>query len=368
MAADVGTGKSIMALERAKRSGATKLLIIAPAPLVHTQQWQEEITKFGYEFDEIVVKSYHFLQTLPKGAERQFTDWYIIVDECQKLKQSESKQGKGGFRLLSANQRGYSLLSGTMMSKWHDAINYAKITKLVKNKTEFVRYFEDVVRYKGYPEIMGYRNTDTLKRWWLSVSEKLTADDCLDLPDQTTMKVRFNLPRTHYTRMVRERIDENGEILDSPSKLNHAKRSYCESSDEKIAWIIEKLESLPNGIVFVNYTKTVEKLSERLAKAKIKHGIWTGKQKDDFKKYDYMIIQYQAGGTGLNLQKFNATIFASPTYSYQDYTQAIGRTHRSGQTKKTVFYQLVAARMIDENVYRKIDEGKDFNDNLESED
>ena len=77
-----------------------------------------------------------------------------------------------------------------------------------------------------------------------------------------------------------------------------------------------------------------------------------------------MIVQYQSGGTGLNLQKFNATIFLSPCYSFIDYTQAVGRTYRNGQSEKCTFYQLKAAKTIDIAIYAAIDEKKDFDDKL----
>ena len=77
-----------------------------------------------------------------------------------------------------------------------------------------------------------------------------------------------------------------------------------------------------------------------------------------------MIVQYQSGGTGLNLQKFNATIFLSPTYSYTDYHQATGRTHRTGQTKRCTFYQLKANNTIDGAIYEALNSKKDFDTNL----
>ena len=365
--AEVGTGKSLMALERAKLAGANKILIIAPAPLIHTEQWESEIEKFGYNFDEVIVKSYHFLQKMTKDTAMSLSDHYLIIDEVHKIKNSESKQGRGAYLLCYFNRAGRSFLSGTPLAKWHDAINYAKITGLVRNKTEFVRKYEDVVRYKGYPEVLGYRNTEELKRWWLSVSLKLRAEDCLDLPTKTTVRVKFKLPRAEYVNMVKTRVRADGEVLDSAPKLNWSLRAYCETAQRKIDWVAEKVESLPNCLIFCNTVASMDAISEKLTKSKISHGLWRGDRKDDFNKFDVMIVQYQAGGTGLNLQKFSTTIFMSPCYSYSDFAQAIGRTYRSGQDKKCVFYELEAVGMIDKSVYKNLDNKQDFNDNLYEE-
>ena len=96
----------------------------------------------------------------------------------------------------------------------------------------------------------------------------------------------------------------------------------------------------------------------------IDHGVYYGKKKDNFDEHDVMIVQYQSGGTGLNLQKFNTTIFLSPCYSFIDFTQAIGRTYRNGQEKRCTFYNLRAEGTIDNAIYRALEEKKDFDDKL----
>ena len=60
MAADVGLGKTIMALEHGRRHGATKIIVIAPASKVRTGDWQREINRFyeGMERNDDIVISY----------------------------------------------------------------------------------------------------------------------------------------------------------------------------------------------------------------------------------------------------------------------------------------------------------------------
>ena len=385
MYADVGTGKSIMALELAKRSGAPNLLIVAPAPLIHSKQWEEEIEKFGYAeyFQDVQVVSFYFLQKYSKNSKTDYSDYYIIIDEAHKLKNSESLQGRGGYKLLNKAKYGFILPTGTPLDNWHGAINYAKITGLVKNKTEFVRRYEVVQMIsmrsgKSRPEIVGYNHTEELKQWFVSVAGRLKAEDCLSLPDKNHIRVRIKASKVNYSGVRVEEKDASGdtivhyettkgELIDTPSKLNWHKKRHCETSKAKMDWTVETIQNIPNALVFAETTDSINELSSRLTKAGVEHGIWDGTRKHDYNKHSVMILQYQAGGTGLNLQRFSTTIFMSPCYSYTNFSQAIGRTYRSGQEKKCTFYELEAIGMIDGKIYEALDKKQDFNDKLEEE-
>jgi len=287
----------------------------------------------------------------------------MLVHNCHKIKNDQSKQGKGAYELCRSTKYGYSLLSGTPMGKWADAVNYGKITGFVRNKTHFYNLFVITQKYKGYPEIVGYRDEKVLRRWWQSIALRLRAEECIELPSRQDFSIKIPIKLTKY-REMRKTSMRDDEVLDSPSKMCWALRQYAEQSAEKINWVVEKVEGLENALIFANTTEAINKLSQALRKAGIKHGLWTGKKHDDFAKNDVMIVQYQAGGTGLNLQKFNTTIFLSPCYSFNDFTQAIGRTHRNGQKKKCVFYMLEAKGTIDEDIYRVLEKRQDFDDRL----
>lgn len=366
--AGTGAGKTRMSLVRAKRAGFNKVLIITPATVRDTKQWEKEREKIGLEFDEFQVEGFHFLQRFQKVDFTQYSDWYVIIDEAHKVKNSQSKQGQGAYRLcLLAG--GYSLLSATPMSKWADAVNYAKLTGLVKHKTEFYRRFvieKKAFAHKGM-DIVGYRDVDTLTRWWNSIALRGHSEDFTELPTKQIIDVEIPIKRQAYVNMLRTRMDGNGEPLDSAPKLNWALRGYAESAPEKLRWVREKIEGMENCIVFVNTIKALEDLSFELGEAGIKHGVWYGKKKDKFEDQRVMIVQYMSGGTGLNLQAFNNTIFLSPTYSYTDYHQAVGRTWRTGATKRCTFYHLKAANTIDVSIYKALAEKKDFDDKLVEE-
>lgn len=363
--AEVGTGKTLMALFRVHRTGTRKVLIICPASVRDTRVWELDLEKSGLQFDQFEVQGFSFLQKFKTLDFTKYRDYYVIIDEAHKIKNSQSKQGMGAWKLCQ-HARGYLFLSGTPMSKWADAVNYAKITGLVQHKTEFYRRF--VVEQRSYAhkgmDIVGYRNTEELVRWWNGIALRLRASECVELPRKQVIDITIPVKRKEYIRMIKERISTDGEPLDSAPKLTWALRRYAEVAPEKIAWTVEKIEGLPNCLVFVNTIGAIEALSEKLKAAKIKHGLWYGAKKDKFEDQQVMVVQYQSGGTGLNLQKFNTTIFLSPCYSFQDYTQAVGRTYRNGQEQHCTFYHLKAANTIDSAIYDALKEKRDFDDKL----
>ena len=364
--AGVGSGKTLMAIFRAHRLGARKVLVICPASVRDTKVWELDLEKSGLKFDEFRVEGYSFLQKFKTLDFTQFADHYIIIDEAHKIKNSQSLQGMGAWRLCLLSRQGYSFLSGTPMSKWADAVNYAKITGLVRHKTEFYRRY--VVEQRSYShkgmDIVGYRDTDELVAWWNRIALRGNADEFVELPKKQILDVQIPIKRGEYVRILKERMTKNGEPIDSASKLNWALRKTAETAPEKMTWVAEKVEGLENCLIFVNTIDAIETLSAKLKSAGIDFGVWYGKKKDKFEDNNVMIVQYQSGGTGLNLQKFSTTIFLSPCYSFIDYTQAVGRTYRSGQKNKCTFYRLKASNTIDEAIYQAINDKRDFDTNL----
>lgn len=353
-----------MAIFRAHRTGARKVIVICPASVRDTKVWEKDLAQSGLEFDEFEVHGYHFLQKHKTVDFSQYSDYYVIIDEAHKIKNSTSAQGIGAWKLCHF-ARGFSLLSGTPMSNWSDAANYAKITGFAKNKTDFYRRFviqEKSYAHKGW-DIVGYKNQDQLKAWWDGIALRGRSEEFVELPEKQMIDVHIPIKRKPYIDMIKTRM-KGEEPLDSAPKLNWALRGYAETAPEKLSWVVEKVEGLPNALIFVNTIEAIETLSAKLKTAGIKHGVWYGKKKDKFEDQQVMIVQYQSGGTGLNLQKFSTTIFLSPCYSFIDYTQAVGRTYRNGQTERCTFYQLKAQNTIDIGIYAALEDKKDFDERL----
>ena len=71
----------------------------------------------------------------------------------------------------------------------------------------------------------------------------------------------------------------------------------------------------------------------------------------DLKNYEaendsVILVQYQAGAMGLNLQKSNKIIYFSLPLSSELFEQSKKRTHRIGQERTCLYYYLITIRVL----------------------
>ena len=81
-----------------------------------------------------------------------------------------------------------------------------------------------------------------------------------------------------------------------------------------------------------------------------------------------MVVQIDAGGTGLNMVQFNRVFITSPSWNPCIELQAIARTHRIGQvnTVKVTRIIIVSDKVetIDQLIRAKQEEKKDLIENM----
>jgi SNF2 family DNA or RNA helicase len=393
MAADTGTGKTFMALAHyhtmmatpGKATPDTPLLILAPAAKVRTHDWEREIQEwFGdlaqyvtyeiYSYEKFSRKpSKNKLMTGSKPIWHQYSPKHggiqaaVICDEVHRAKNPQSDTGKAVYE-VTKNARFFVGLSATPLPNgWIDFANYAKIWGFTKNITSFKR---DFCRYidVGFPKLVGYRNEDILTKAWNSISKRLTKAEALDLPDRTFIGTDFTRP-AEYTRIHKERKTTDGVWLDTAPALAHALRQSL--TEPKLEYVSDLLEGTnENVVVFYNYVTEREALLKLLSAKKFKgKKIYRqdGEKHQLPKKADWPTIgnsitlaQYQSGSTGVEMTYATQVIYFSPTYSYSDYVQSIGRVYRNGQTNKTTFYNLRTPNTIEEAVYEALRGKQDF--------
>lgn len=397
MASDTGTGKTFMALAHYDRHSYLKpLLILAPASKVNTGDWERDVKQYfaGRMLPEFEVYSYEkfsrnttqkqYTETKSRGV---WHDWQkahpggfaIIADEVHKAKNPQSLTGKRLWETARTADQFIGLSATPLPNGWIDAINYFKIFGLVKHKTEFKNKYVDEVNYKGFPEIRGYHHEDELTRLWNSIAKPLSKDKALDLPPVVTVPVTLPTPRLYY-KVWTDRIFKE-EFLDNPAALLHALRQSV--IEPKIKWLDDFLEGVnDNVVVFYNYKDERDAMLELIKK---KHkGRKVFRQdgdahevppKEDWAGLERTITlaQYQSGSTGIEMTYAATVVYLSPTYSYSNFEQSIGRVNRNGQTKKMTLYMLCAPSSIERDIWGALREKKDFQvkqwylDTLESE-
>lgn len=144
-------------------------------------------------------------------------------------------------------------------------------------------------------------------------------------------------------------------------------RYNYEDNTHKLDWLEEFLLNT-DDVVSVLYNFNVERdVIEKLCKKlKKKYVIIDGSVSDkpnELKKdFEVLIGQYRAVGESLDgLQhKCHLMVYYSLPESSEQYTQSLGRIDRVGQTEMPVYYHLVMARTIDEKIYERLKDKKEF--------
>lgn len=303
---------------------------------------------------------------VPSGAivvRREGAVW--ISGNCQKIKDSCGVWGKTAYKVCR-QAAGYIFLSATPLpNNWIDAINYFKIFRLIRNKTEFLRRFAIVSMKWGYQEIIGWRNTGTLLREWQSISRRLNKEDCLDLPELTTKDVFFNVGQK-YRKVLLHRFYED-IVYDSAMSWRHGLRQAC-TTQSKLDYLKEFLDSTKqNVVIFYNYDSELKEIRSVINKELFQ---CNGKLKNfptvDFGdiKNTVTLANYKSGSEGVEFTYADIIIFFSPTESYTEYYQALGRCHRLLQTNKVTAYKFITLNTIEKDIYHALDSKQDFNFDL----
>lgn len=373
IAADTGTGKTIMAIYHYLRySKGEPLLVVCPPQKKKEGGWDRDIDLINetHNIDiQYEIMSYGVLHKHWKD----YKGWFVVFDECHYIKNPTSRRGKAGMNLTKIATH-FLLLSATPASNgWSDTINYFIMFGYYKNKTQFNKKHAifSQIDYGHGPvnKVTDYREQDKLKKLYQSFSIKLKKEDCLDLPPLVTENVHF-MPSKEYKIIEKDRVLDD-ELFDNISKLQHGLRYHANQKD-KLKYTEMLLEGTDeNIIIFYNYkqeNEDLKKIVKKLDKTlfEVSGNSIKLPNKEDWKDLNNSVtlVQYQAGSAGIELQYANVVIFYTPTYSYQDYEQALGRAYRNGQKRKVTVYQYQTLKTIEISIYKALNNKKDFTEEL----
>ena len=402
MAADLGTGKTLMSLAHwQRRQTGHKLLIVAPASKIRTGDWKQEAARwFSGDPDHFVPVpnsdgrslahpyieyiSYESLRLMDRATKRprhwQFTAarnggqiYDIIADECHALKNPQSKQSKA-IQEIKMSGGLFIGLSGTPMPNgWIDFAGYSKLFGYTKGVTEFKKKYCVYQDYKGFPELVKYVNVSEMEQQLSSVAFKLSREQAAELPARRLLGVNIKMDAKTsklYQTMRLTKVDPRSkELLDNSSRLlSVLRQSTTEARLDNLLSIVN--DTSDNMIIFYNYITERKAILKALEKSGKNILRYDGEQHDTLPASDadisntVLVAHYKSASTGLNLQWANVTVYFSPTYSYQEFEQSIGRTHRNGQTKKCLYYLFNVKATVDRTVWECLREKRDFNEKL----
>ena len=208
------------------------------------------------------------------------------------------------------------------------------------------------------------------------IGTTLSIYDCFDVPKQTflepeffaltkeqekalkTLKENETNPAVRYGRMHQV---ENG-ALKGDDFTPHA---FFEA--EKHARLHELADENKKIAIFCRYTLQLELLKKEFEAEGKKVFLINGDEKDkdavalEAEASDECVCLINAAcSEGYELPSIGFIVFASFSFSYKDYKQAIGRFLRGNKLKKNVYLPLVNEGTIDHAVYQSILNKQDF--------
>lgn len=411
---DVGTGKSITSLalyeQKLVQSKCKKLLIVCLCAKLN--EWKIDCEKW-FPFSKVII-----LDNKKKSKEaflnRDFdiaiinfektwryedlrfiinNEFYIIIDESHKIKESTTKVGKFMQELSLLTPYKCILTATPMGNGYIDLYNQLYFLGLLgislqRFKDNYCN--EQLVYYAGmkpFKKIVSYHHTeklDLLVNKYARYYERKIDDDLVP----SEIVVPFELDK-QYNKIARDRVYEDIS-LDKVTSKRLGLKSLCSGTimgnalvdvngdlhreyqlnTYKLDWIKDFLENFNERVViFYMFDHQRDQLYDMITKLKRPAARYCADYKEEqvFNENDnaVAIVQYKSGSTGIDwLKQSYVCIFYSLPDSYIEFYQAKGRINRVGQTKKPIYYILVSKgyNSVDEINYNALKNKQDFND------
>lgn len=403
LADDMGLGKTVQAIAvllAAKLEGRQgTALIVAPASLVYN--WGEELRRFAPQLSweiiagsqeeraeklkdcgkyDVIVTSYDLLKR--DIALYEDLEFYCqIIDEAQYIKNHTTAAAKAVKGIKSGTR--YAL-TGTPVEN-----GLGELWSIFDFLMPGYLYGYEVFRKELEAPIVRDENDAALLRLQRMTSpfilRRLKEDVLKDLPEklEESRYVRLeDAQRRLYDAQVvqiRQTLCSQGaeefrqnkiQILAELTKLRQicCDPALCfenyEGGSAKLDACMDLVQNAVEGghriLLFSQFTTMLERIGRRLEQAGFAYYTITGatpKEKrlqlvKDFNggEVPVFLISLKAGGVGLNLTGADVVIHYDPWWNLAAQNQATDRTHRIGQTKKVVVYQLIAMETVEKKI------------------
>lgn len=310
----------------------------------------------------------------------KLTDFTLMLDESSLIQHKTTQRSK--FVLNKLKPKNVILLSGTPSSgKYENLWTQCKLLGYDISEELFLKQyvnFKNIDTDVGIKKIVDkdnpYKNFERLKRKLADFGAVfMKTEEVMDLPEQNFI-IKKSSKTKAYTKFMKKSIVnvDDGVTLVGDTRLT--KRLYSRQlcgmyNEERYSMVKELLESTNDRmVIFYNFNAELEQLKvicEELDKP-ISQVNGSVKDLDNFENIDntVLLVQYQAGAMGLNLQKANKIIYFSLTESSDLFEQSKKRIHRIGTTQPCFYYILMCENSVEEDIYKSLLLKQDYNDAL----
>lgn len=379
---DMGLGKTFVGSEKLNIIGNTSNLVVCQKSKVN--DWLDHFNEHYPQY--MVVDGTKKLDKLPmepfvivvnydiiyrREWVKQLKQFTLMLDESSMIKNDTAKRTKA---ILKLNPSAVILLSGTPTGgKYEELYSQLKLLGWTISKTEYLNKYTiwRLADFGGvtFRQIIGYKNVDELNqklREYGAVFMK--TEEVLTLPKQNFIPVKIAHTPQYKRFMSNSIVNIDGVDFvgdNTLKKLLYARQLCSIYNDKKLQALGDILESTNDRvIIFYNFNQELDVIKKVIGKRP--YSVVNGSCKDltayQNKADSIVLVQYQAGAMGLNLQEANTIVYFSPTLSSDLYEQSKKRIHRIGQNRPCFYYQLISG--IEERIYKALAMRKDYTDEL----
>lgn len=394
-----GSGKTRIALNLAR--GST--LVICPKTQRDDRNWERELNtiKNPNDISLTVISKEEFRRdalTLPRFQT-------VIVDEAHTcLGVTPNTRQRKRVTIPRASQlfealdwyvethrpdRLY-LCTATIIKSPMTVWGAMKVLGFLKNRTTMQNFndFRDVY-YTLLPmpgrEVYVPRRDSETKDKLAAIVRKLgytgRLEDYFDVPNQIFRTIHIELTTKQKARIKELPFEYPDPIVLLGKKLQIENGVLAgdefneveEFDNGKIEKILELAEEFPKMVIFAKYTAQINQIWAAFRDAGYSVAppelfLLTGQTNDrgrvlelaNAAKGRAIFIAQAQISAGWELPDYPTMVFASRTYSYVDYAQALGRIQRANNIKKNLYINLVVRDGVDEAVDRSLINKQDF--------
>lgn len=380
---DMGLGKTFVGSEKLKSFGTKQNLLICQKSKVndwieHFQTYYEGLNVIDYTKKGAVaglgITIINYELTFRRKELLEMRNFSLMLDESSMIQNETAKRSKFVLKLQPDN---VILLSGTPTAGKYENL-WSQLHLLGWNISKdlyWKQYIETewVEEESGFfrKNVVGYKNVDRLK---MKLKQHgaifMKSEEVLDLPEQVFNKVMVGASK-EYRKFMKSRIitiDGKEMIGDTALTKRLYARMLCgHYNQNKLEAFRDLVDSTDDRlIVFYNFNDELAALMKLVEDKPI--SIVNGETKDltAYETQDDSItfVQYQAGSSGLNLQKANKMIYFTLPQSCENYMQSKKRIHRIGQNKRCFYYYLLVSGSVEEDILKALERGVDYTDDL----
>lgn len=387
---DMGLGKTFTGAEKMWQLSTKKNLVVCQKSKIG--DWYDHLLRYSWfvydltdpkdfnkfisvDFDTPFVGVINYDLIFRRKELQSLTDFTLLLDESSLIQNVKAKRTKFIMKMQPKN---VILLSGTPTGgKYENLLTQMNLLGWKISEQTFWNQYVDWEwqEIDGFwqKKVLGYKNEERMKRKMREHGcDFLKTEDVLDLPDQIDQKIYIDSTKQYKSFRKNEylEIDDKELIGDTTLKKMLYERQLCgQYNDDKFVAYQDLLRSTDDRfIVFYNFNDELSELMNLTDGVDRPISIVNGQEKElncyDEYSNSVILVQYQAGAMGLNLQKANRVIYFTPPLSSELFEQSKKRIHRIGQNKTCFYYYLVCRGSIEEKIYRTLAKRKDYTDKL----